>query len=333
VPPVVYSSSQKETDFTPVLQRDIEPGKNLVYCVAFQAAWNEFCDTVVHDPVVIEGDPLLVRLLNKRFSGNGDLPRGTCITDAGFEKDGVIRRLEVVFKDTFRSDIPGGISLVNPEDILIYAYMRKEVSFSIEFESLPRAILFNYDTPVKAFGIQRFTFDEPHQDLAAQVEVFSFNSDVDFIIRLKSLSAEDDVILAKVPPLQTLGETVNRVLVRMANNPYPTALFEGETVQIPRFDFDVIHCFTELMANPLLNKGFDEKYISLAVQSIRFTMNERGALLATETPKAVKEPVTLESATRRLVFDAPFLILLKQKKNHDPYFAIWVGNTELMLKE
>jgi hypothetical protein len=34
---------------------------------------------------------------------------------------------------------------------------------------------------------------------------------------------------------------------------------------------------------------------------------------------------------RNLVFDKPFLILLKRREAKRPYFALWVGNAELLV--
>ena len=36
---------------------------------------------------------------------------------------------------------------------------------------------------------------------------------------------------------------------------------------------------------------------------------------------------------KKLVFDKPFLILLKRTNAKNPYFGLWTTNTELMTKE
>jgi hypothetical protein len=32
-----------------------------------------------------------------------------------------------------------------------------------------------------------------------------------------------------------------------------------------------------------------------------------------------------------MIFDRPFLILMKQAKSDQPYFALWVGNASLLV--
>jgi len=332
-PSLIDSRNLQNTVFTPLLQSEIEPGKNLVYCASFQAAWNEFIDTVIHEPVLVEGDSLPVRMLNKKFGGNNVIPEELFIAAAGFEEAGIIERIRVMFKDKFRLEAPpGNLNPGAPGDILVYAYLRREFSFKIEFENLPGLVLFNNDSPVRAFGIQRFTFDEPHQGLAAQVEIFDFKNDNDFIIRLKSLSLEDELILAKIKPLPTLLETVNQAFLRISANPYPTGLFEGETVRIPKFDFDISSYFTEFMGRSLLNREFYGRPLNRMIQVVRFKLNEKGALFSAETVRGEDQPLTLETVPRKLIFNSPFLVLIKKKKCQQPYFAMWIENTELMLK-
>ncbi len=330
-PRMIDSRELENTVFTPLLQSEIEPGKNLLYCATFQVAWNEFIDTVIREPVIVEGDLLLVRMLNKKFGGSTLIPGNSSIAAAGFEGEGTVERIRSQSPAKFRTDPLEYISPGEPGDSLVYACLRKECSFGIEFEKLPRALLFNNDDPVRAFGIQRYTFDVPHQDLAAQVAVFSYNNENDFVIGLKPRDPDDEIILAKMKPRGTLLETVNQVILRVSS-PYPTALFEGETVQIPGFDFEIIHYFSELMNKRLLNREFDEKNLDRMIQTVRFKLNEKGPLLSTDAVSGKKTPMTLETEPRRFVFDAPFLLIIRQKPCPQPYFVMWVENTELMCK-
>ena len=40
-----------------------------------------------------------------------------------------------------------------------------------------------------------------------------------------------------------------------------------------------------------------------------------------------------EPKSKIMRFDKPFLLLLKRKDSSNPYFGLWITNTELMLKE
>jgi hypothetical protein len=67
--------------------------------------------------------------------------------------------------------------------------------------------------------------------------------------------------------------------------------------------------------------------IVLAMQSIRFRLDERGAILKSEAGVALSED---GSKPRQFIFDKPFLILLERRDAARPYFALWVDNPELL---
>ena len=67
------------------------------------------------------------------------------------------------------------------------------------------------------------------------------------------------------------------------------------------------------------------------VQSIRFKLDESGAVLKSEARicvEACKEVSKIEPPD--LIFDKPFLVLLKCTASDKPYFAMWVDNAEIL---
>ena len=56
-------------------------------------------------------------------------------------------------------------------------------------------------------------------------------------------------------------------------------------------------------------------------------LNENGALLESE---AVIWMDGDTYATKKFIFDRPFLLLLQQRDGNAPYFALWIANTELL---
>ena len=68
--------------------------------------------------------------------------------------------------------------------------------------------------------------------------------------------------------------------------------------------------------------------IVLAMQSIRFRLDENGAVLKSEA--AVKVADKPLKKPRQLIFDKPFLILLERHGAEQAYIALWVDNPELL---
>jgi hypothetical protein len=104
----------------------------------------------------------------------------------------------------------------------------------------------------------------------------------------------------------------------------------GESVVIPILNFDLWQEYDDLCNKPITTAGpLHGMPIVLAMQSIRFRLDEHGAILKSEAVKAVKsaEP----KAPRKFIFDKPFLILLQRRDASQPYFALWVDNPELLV--
>jgi hypothetical protein len=61
-----------------------------------------------------------------------------------------------------------------------------------------------------------------------------------------------------------------------------------------------------------------------------------GADIESEAEVEVTEEVEEEHEKpkpKKMIFDKPFLILLKRTDAKNPYFGLWTTNTELMTKE
>ncbi len=332
-PARVDSSELSRTVITSYLREAIPAQKNLLYCSTFQIAWDRLCDDVIGGPLRLNGDPAAAAMLNERLTGENDIRAGCYLAMAGYNRDDIVGKIVNAMKERF-GEKPGlDLRLENPDDILAYAFLLKDLKFDREFESLDTPLMFDGSVPVRAFGIKEFAFSEDHRKLSGQLDILDYQSDDDFIIRLKSVSPEDEIILAKIAPLSSLLETVEYVSLRTGDN-VPSSIRKGERLNIPKLDFDILHFFKDLMGRQFLNSGFEKYSISQAVQSVRFRLNEKGALLRSEAAIIAPTMVPVDPPRiRNFVFNKPFLVILKEKGAKYPYFALWVDNAELLLKE
>lgn len=148
----------------------------------------------------------------------------------------------------------------------------------------------------------------------------------DFIIELKIQAEDDRLILAKIPPEPTLAEMVDVVEQRI-RKAKPKRMAQMEDLRVPVLNFDILRQYSELCGHPIrtADKRFDGTSIFFAAQSIRFRLDETGAVLKSEA-------IMYAGLTpRTLVFDKPFLILLKRRDAEKPYFGLWVANAELLV--
>ncbi len=271
------------------------------------------------------------QMLNERLTGAKDISGDYYLAMAGLNKDGIIEKIKKALKTKFNEEPGIDITLDRPDDILAYAFLLKDLKFDKEFESLEEPISFKGTTPVKAFGIKKYSFDEAHKLLGQQVEILDYSNHGDFIVSLKSSSPQDEIILAKVKPGETLLETVDSVFKRIGQG-NKASLGKNDTIQIPNLDFDVLREYSEIIGKSVLNKGLTDYFVSKALQSIRFRLNEKGALLKSEAALGISRGISMERP-KYLVFDQPFLLCLKEKSGKYPYFVMWVDNAELLLQD
>lgn len=68
--------------------------------------------------------------------------------------------------------------------------------------------------------------------------------------------------------------------------------------------------------------------LSIAQQDILFRLDRNGAELEAEA----KEVHHYKSIPPKMLFNQPFLVYMKKRGTHTPYFAMWVDNAELLGK-
>jgi serine protease inhibitor len=111
---------------------------------------------------------------------------------------------------------------------------------------------------------------------------------------------------------------------------------EEDVVIIPKFNFNIETNYTTLEGNKF-NSNKQDFLIEKAWQRTAFILDENGAEIESEAEIEVVAPALEEEyekpKPKKMIFDKPFLMLLKRTDTKNPYFGLWVTNTELMIKE
>lgn len=331
------ASNLKETIVTPHLEAPIASGKNVLWCGTFQLAWNEACSLLGQD-VRLANEPAMVAILNKKSFRKRDIDTKSCVAVAGFVKDDVVGQIARQLQDTFQGQatpryIPSQELTPRPQDIVVYSYLFKNLEFRVPFERIAKPVVFG-TKQVPCFGIGE-EYKHKHGEMLAQFLVLDYQSEDDFVIEFKTKSERDRVILAKMQPKSTLKATIEAVQKRAAN-PAPIQPQNGDVLKVPKLNFDVTQRFTELEGRRLLHKNpnvANDLVVLSALQNIRYQFDETGVRLRSESHIAFGCGSTRQPPPTRhiMVFDKPFLIMLQTTEAHVPYFALWVGNPELLI--
>ena len=325
----------KTTNITPHLAATIGRGRNVLWCGTFQLAWNEACKLIGED-LHFAGEPPMVAELNRKAFTRDGIDGASHVSLAGFVRDDIRGKIERALQEKFKGQaapryLPAKQLTPRPQDIVVYSYLFKHLEFPRHFERLDEPLKFG-DARLACFGMREYK--PGHRKLYGQVLILDYKDPDDFVVELKTKAEGDRLILAKVAPAATLRETIDAVGRRIAPAKSIT-MQTGDILVVPKLNFDLTRRLREL-ERPLLpvkNPEVARDLILLsALQNIRFQIDEKGVRLRSESHMAFGCGAGGPPDARHImVFDKPFLILMKRAGAEIPYFALWVGNAELLV--
>jgi hypothetical protein len=346
------------TEISPHLRCPIRPGRNVLWCGSFQLAWNKLAELLGEDPR-FHDEPKMVGLLNKKDFTQKHLDEESYVAMAGFVRDNIHDKIRLALWAKFQGRarprfIPSKDLTPRPQDIVAYAYMFKHLEFGTPFEDLSDPIDFN-GAKIVCFGVD--SGKTAPEKMLRQVNILSYKDQDDFVIELKTKSKGDRIILAKIAPAATVRQTIaevdqrisagererqkkaaelagkydQKIIARMLLNMQP-----GDILKIPKINFDLTRTYRELYGCPLIIKNpkiAKDVGIGSAVQNIRFQMDEKGIRLLSEAHISLTCSAEYTPHEHIMIFDKPFLLLMKRRDAAVPYFALWVDNPELLCKK
>jgi hypothetical protein len=258
----------------------------------------------------------------------------SCIAVAGRKGDGILERIAKEGKEKFGMDLPKRkVSLERPDDLLAYAFLRKDLPFEHPFETVESGIRFaGTEGLLPAWGI-----NPGHRkgtgDLAAQVRLLhrapADQADA-FVLEFTPKGGKDRILLALVPGSPNLADAWKGVEERVRAGK-PRALRERPVLKVPRIRIDMERRYEEILGAPLANEGFKDYRVTEAAQSILFRLDEAGAVLESEAVLEAKGG-DFDGRPDVFVFDRPFLVALLRKDAKEPYFLAWIANGDLLAK-
>jgi hypothetical protein len=343
----------RSTLVTPALDEPLAAGKNVLYCSTLTLAWKELIAHLGgagHRPGLRSDEPSSapgpVKLTEPcptadrldraaQAAAPGDLDEASYVARAGVGP----RVIDAVRADLARkfggaaspSMVPTGVS---PDEIVVYAYLFKNLAFADPFlREDTWGLAFAGKHQVRHFGLWGEVEADRWEKMARQIVVRDHRSDEDFVVELTTRSTGDRLVVARVPPQATLGATVDHALERAEPSLFRRLaggrFRKQDELRVPVIDFDVLRRYVELCGKRLAARG---NVIAEAAQSIRFRLDDKGALLKSEAfvgaPKGGLRP---QFPPRRFVCDGPFLVMMARAGSRAPYFALWIDDTELLL--
>jgi len=317
----------KNTIVTPFPDLKINNRDNIIYTSSFSSAWKMLERDVLGDVVKVKKKLMLVDRMNE--SEPVELNRKDCLNLSGFVKDGIVDKIKSELKSKFNKDIDPALYSNEQENIICYSYFNKNIRFKTKFEVYDQAFPFfcnegQFD--VKCFGIWSLNNSENHRKISRQVKIYDYKNIGDYILSINNSRSEDELILAAVAPGETLYKTVQTTLERIKHNE-PENPAENDRLILPMVKIGINKKYQELYGVHLANKGFESYFFAEAMEDIQFELNESGAFADSESKIILKKG----PGPRIMIINHPFLLMMKEKKSDQPYFAAWIANPELLL--
>lgn len=294
------------------------------WCPTFQLIWNDFKNDIVKEDIKFDEKSDILDNLNKEDFTTKDISDNYYYKIYGRKNLELKNKIETAIKEKFNqtSDILDQFdwssdALDSGEDVIdryfLYSMLYREFEFNKKFDTFNDK--FKEIENVKYFGIIK-----DNNEIRDQIKVYYYNDENDFAIKLITKN-NDEVIVIKNPKGETFEEIYNNIKGKET-----TDFNSDDNFMMPKIDFNVLREYNELENREI--ESIDGIYtIEKAIQSIKFSLDEKGGKVKSEAGMDVKfETTASDKKIRNFYVDDTFALLLKESNKEKPYFALRVDD-------
>lgn len=294
------------------------------WCPTFQLIWNDFKNDIVKEDIKFDEKSDILDNLNKEDFTTKDISDNYYYKIYGRKNFELKNKIETAIKEKFNqtSDILDQFdwssdALDSGEDVIdryfLYSMLYRKFEFNKKFDTFNDK--FKEIENVKYFGIIK-----DNDEIRDQIKVYYYNDENDFAIKLITKN-NDEVIVIKNPKGETFEEIYNNIKGKET-----TDFNSDDNFMMPKIDFNVLREYNELENREI--ETIDGIYtIEKAIQSIKFSLDEKGGKVKSEAGMDVKfETTASDKKIRNFYVDDTFALLLKESNKEKPYFALRVDD-------
>lgn len=311
IPEVQDLENFKQTEFVTTLESPISTNKNTIYVPTFLYAWDEVKEKLKSEIIVGDSNSINFKLLNLSESQNNSLAKGEYSTS---------------------TETAGGV-------ITAKAFLKIALPFETKLQDLEDSIIWS-QTKVSAFGM--YYYDE---NTVKFTTILYYKNDNKFILRLRPNDHLHEILLIKgVDNYKNLSEALKLTFKliekgKSENNMNELAwkyqIAENDIFSIPKIKFNIQCNFSDIEGQTFFTKDRKHHFIETAYQRTGFVLNENGAAVESEA-YILTDSIGEEQALvkpKKMIFDKPFLVVVKKIKQENPLIVVRICNTELLTKK
>ena len=303
---------------------------NKVWCGTFNLVWNDFMNDVVKGNVEFrDGESELANELNKQSFKVDQLSENSYFKIHGQAMgEDLKNKIQNGIKQKFNEDsnLIDRIDWNDSNGYVLYAMLKKEFNFLEPFSTAMGSMNFNNsETRIKCFGV-----DSSNNPIASKnVEVLFYNSEDDFAIKLKTKEGEEVILYKTTGENKSFEENYKEIKKQQINYSGKNTFEENDILRIPFIKVNDEINYDELCGREIKNSNY---YIKQALQTIDFELNNVGGSVKSEAVIDATQKAWTEKS-RKMIFDSDFILYLKEESKEQPYFALKVDNTDILLEE
>ena len=301
---------------------------NKVWCGTFNLVWNDFMNDVVKGNVEFrDGESELANELNKQSFKVDQLSENSYFKIHGQAMgEDLKNKIQNGIKQKFNEDsnLIDRIDWNDSNGYVLYAMLKKEFNFLEPFSTAMGSMTFNNSEPrIKCFGV-----DSSNNPIASKnVEVLFYNSEDDFAIKLKTIEGEEVILYKTTGENKSFEENYKEIKKQQINYSGKNTFEENDILRIPFIKVNDEINYDELCGREIKNSNY---YIKQALQTIDFELNNVGGSVKSEAVIDATQKAWTEKS-RKMIFDSDFILYLKEESKEQPYFALKVDNTDILL--
>ena len=303
---------------------------NKVWCGTFNLVWNDFMNDVVKGNVEFrDGESELANELNKQSFKVDQLSENSYFKIHGQAMgEDLKNKIQNGIKQKFNEDsnLIDRIDWNDSNGYVLYAMLKKEFNFLEPFSTAMGSMTFNNSEPrIKCFGV-----DSSNNPIASKnVELLFYNSEDDFAIKLKTKEGEEVILYKTTGENKSFEENYKEIKKQQINYSGKNTFEENDILRIPFIKVNDEINYDELCGREIKNSNY---YIKQALQTIDFELNNVGGSVKSEALIDATQKAWTEKS-RKMIFDSDFILYLKEESKEQPYFALKVDNTDILLEE
>ncbi|CCZ57736.1 putative uncharacterized protein [Clostridium sp. CAG:762] len=305
------------------------------WCGTFQLVWNDMKNQVVGKDIVFTPQLEMAENLNLEDFNENMISSNYYYKAYGLKTLELKKKIEDGIKIKFNqssdilNDFDWSDDALNKENTgklryFFYTMLYREFNYLYKFDVLKNDRFANYNN-AQYFGIDNST----NKLVREQIEVLFYNDKNNFALLINTKD-NDQVIYYKNPKGNTFNEIYDNMLIEKSNYKGDKNFNKNDYFKAPYIDFNVKRVYEEFENKKFEtnNPVYPTAEIMKAIQSISFSINEKGGKVKSEAGIDVVEKSTLSPSDlpRYFYVDDKFAIFLKEKNRDKPYFGSLVND-------